>query len=159
MIPGQALFEPVVCIRLVVEGIDLEVSRAPVEGNRLCQGMIRLEPKDRRSGFTGMPLQFLKKPPPYAKSPCDRGNPHPLQFRRRVSMKFERATADRPLTQAGDEECAGRRHEFVCVGGNAERRIEPRIEAVVELRRILFKAPSGIGSCRIFNGNMHHRRL
>lgn len=159
MIRGQAFFEPVVRVRLVVEGIDLVISRAAVEGNRLCQGVICLEPKDSNSSFTGMPLQFLKKPPPDTESPRGRGDPHSLQLRRGVSMKFERTTADRPFAQAGDEQRAGRRHEFVRVGGNTERRIEARIEAFVELRKILLKAPSGIGRCRILNGEMHHRRL
>jgi len=35
----------VVRIRFVVEGVHLDVSRTPIEGNRFRQGAIRLEPK------------------------------------------------------------------------------------------------------------------
>jgi hypothetical protein len=47
----EMLLEPVVCVGLVVERVDLAVSRGAVEAYRLGQGLVRLEPD--HSGAVG----------------------------------------------------------------------------------------------------------
>jgi hypothetical protein len=65
-------------IRLFVEGIDLDVSRAPVQDDGFAQRLIGLEPHDSGSRFTGESLQPTEKPPPQAEPLAAGGDPHPL---------------------------------------------------------------------------------
>ena len=61
---NKVFFEPVMRVRLVVESIDLDVSRAPVQSDGFPQRSICLEPNHTGSGFPGVSLQLAEKPPP-----------------------------------------------------------------------------------------------
>jgi hypothetical protein len=56
-------------IWLVIKGIDLDVSGAPIQDNGLSQGLTGLKPNDSGSRFAGESLQLTKKPPPQAEPP------------------------------------------------------------------------------------------
>jgi hypothetical protein len=71
-------------------------------------------------------------------------------------MQLERSTADRPIAEPSDEQRTVRRRELVCVGGDTEPGIEARLEAHVELIKVLFDAPPGIGRRWIPDGEPHH---
>src|SRR5580658_7412242 len=60
---GQLFLEPVMRIRVVVVGVDLDVSRTSVHGNGFAQNPICVEPDHSGSCFNGESLQLPEKPP------------------------------------------------------------------------------------------------
>src|SRR6185295_17529616 len=91
----QALLEPMVRVRLAVEGGDLDVARSPVQRDRLAQVAVGLEPYHRRTRFARVALELVEQPPAEAEAARGRCDPHPLQLRRLVSVKLHRAAPDR----------------------------------------------------------------
>src|SRR5436190_801870 len=145
-----------VSVRLVVEGLDLAVSAAAVERDGLAQGTVRLESNDLNSRVPGVPLQLLQQTPPEPKPTCLGRDPHPLQLGRPARMKLERPTADRLMTQARDEQSAGRWRQLVRIGGDAERRVEAGLEARIQLGEILLDAPRCVGRGRSLERDADH---
>jgi hypothetical protein len=73
-------------------------------------------------------------------------------------MELERAAADGPAAQAGNDEQTGRRGKLRGLGGDGARRVKTRIETPVEFGELLLETPLGV---RVGPGLRlcHHRRL
>src|SRR4051812_21544826 len=125
---AQALLEPVVRVRLVVERPDLLVAGRAVEADRLDERPVRLEPYRRRARGRGVSLELPQEPPTEPEAARLRVDPHALELGGRAGMVLQRAAADRVLAQARDEEQAARRRQLVLVGGDAAARVEAGLE-------------------------------
>lgn len=150
------LFKPVVGIRLVVEGCYLLVSSVSVQFDSFSEVVVRFQVKDRDSRFPCIALQFLKQTPSQPKTTRSWGDPHALEFRRRVLVKLYSTTAHRLLSQTGNEQQARRGREFVRMRRNTERWIETSLEALVEFGEVLLDAPSGILAGWIGDSDLDH---
>ena len=140
-------------IWLVIEGCDLAEATPPVEGDRLIQGTVGLEPQHLDPCFPRQPLELLQQPASEPDPTSLRRDPHPLQLGWRTGMELEGSAADRLCASAGDEEDAGRRRHLVRGGGDAERGVEARLEACGELGEVLLEAPGRISRARILDGD------
>src|SRR5262245_4767285 len=76
----QALLEPVVRVRLVVERGDLAIAGAPIELDGLGEGAIGLEVDDRGPRVASEPLELLEEPPRNPESASFGGDPHSFQL-------------------------------------------------------------------------------
>src|SRR3954447_21550800 len=99
----QALLEPAVGERLVVEGRDLHVARAQVERDRLGQVVARLDPSEARTSFERPRLELREQPPSQAETPRRRVHPHPLDLARLARVQLDGAAADGLAAQIRDE--------------------------------------------------------
>src|SRR5438445_7883531 len=126
---SKALFEPMVGIRLVVEGFHFLVSAVSVQLDGFNEGAVRFQVKNRNSRFPCVALQSLEETPPQPKTTRPWSDPHALDLSWSVLVKLQRTTADRLLSQTCHEHQASGGCEFVCVRRNAESWIETDLEA------------------------------
>src|SRR6266571_425545 len=79
------LFEPVMRIRLIVEGLDFKISALAVQRLRFFESPIGLQPERAHSKFSCMRFQRFEDAPTDAETACVGSDPHALDF------------ADRPI--------------------------------------------------------------
>src|SRR6202165_3499300 len=103
----ELLFEPVVRVRLRVEGGHLTISSAAIELNRLFQRTVRLETRNRRAGLNCVLFELLEEPPSEAESARLRRHPHSLELGGRVGVELQCSAGDRAAIQAGDGQGTG----------------------------------------------------
>src|SRR5262245_36513044 len=143
-------FEPVMGIRLVVEGLDFHVSATAIQRLRFLKRPIGLEPERAHSKIARARFQHYENAPSDAETARVGGDPHALDFADHPILQFERTAPDRPTAEAGDDEDAGGRREFIDVRGDALCRVEAGFEPAGQLAKILFEAPVRIGAVRRF---------
>src|SRR2546425_1693624 len=90
-------------IRLIVEGPHLAVSTAPVEGLRLGQGLVGLEPEERHAPFPRQVLEPLQDTFPNPQATGSRGDPHALDLAI-VRTAPQRTASDGLAVQRGHDE-------------------------------------------------------
>src|SRR3954463_13373678 len=101
--PTQALLEPVMRVRFVVELWNFGVTRATIQRNRLREHMIRLEANRPSAVVARVPLQFGQQSRAHADAAPLRIHPHPFQFSGRLRMEFQRAAADGALPRVSKQ--------------------------------------------------------
>ena len=84
---SKTLFEPVVGIRLVVEGFYLLVSRVPVQLDGFNEGMVRFQVKDSNSRFPCVVLQCQEQTPSQPKTAHSWSDPHTLDLPDSILVK------------------------------------------------------------------------
>src|SRR4051794_10194534 len=72
-------------------------------------------------------------------------------------MEPERAAADGLPPQPGDEKRARRMTEVIRISGDAQRRIEPGIEASVELGEVRLEAVPSVAMDRVHDVDLDQR--
>src|SRR3989475_5297872 len=144
-------FKPVMRIRLVVEGLDFRVSATAIQRLRFLKRPIGLEPERAHSKIACARFQHLENAPADAEAARVVGDPHALDLADHSILEFERTAPDRPTAEAGDDEDAGGRREFIGVRGDALFRGEARVEPASQLPKILFEGPARIGAVRRFH--------
>src|SRR2546422_11063880 len=107
------------CVRLVIEGPHLAVSAAPVEGLRLGQGLVGLEPEQRYAPFPRQGLELLQDTFSNPQAAGRRGAPHALDLPV-GGMALERTASDRLAMQRGQDEKALRGLELRRRRGHTE---------------------------------------
>src|SRR5690242_21180664 len=90
---NQWLLEPVMRVGFGIEGLDFDISRAPIEVDRLTQAPVGLEAKDPDTCLAGVTLQFSQQPPADAEATHRRLDPHPLQLSPALLLEPQRAAA------------------------------------------------------------------
>jgi hypothetical protein len=126
--------EPVLRVRLIVEGVDLNVTLRAVQGDRFGQRPVRLEPYRAAPVRSGRGFELREKPAADPQSASGRRDPHSLDLGRPAGMELQGAATDRIRPERRNEHQAGRKPELVIIGGNTGGGIEPRLEAAVELK-------------------------
>jgi len=89
------LLKPVVRVAFVVEGLDLEISGAPLKGDRFGEGLVGVEPEDSRPCS---PRAALKRGHETASEALPSrlwGRPDSLDLGDAVIVKFQGAACDR----------------------------------------------------------------
>src|SRR2546430_6245740 len=140
--PG--FFKPVMRIRLVVERLDFRVSATAIQRLRFLKRPMGLEPERAPSHIVRTPLQHFENAPADAEAARVGGDPHALDLADHSILQFERTAPDRPTAEAGDDEDAGGRREFIGVRGGALCRGEAGVEPARQLAEKLFEAPARI---------------
>ncbi len=156
-------FEPVMRIWLVVERLDFDISALAIQRLRFCEGPIGLEPQGAQAKFPCNNFQGFEHAPTDAESTRIGRDPHALYFADISIFHFERAATDRLTAEAGDDEDARRRCQFIGIRGDALCRVESGFEAAGELAKIFFETPTRIEAVRRFclylNGRRAHQSL
>src|SRR6266480_6214538 len=119
-------------VRLVIERPHLAVSAAPVEGLRLGQGLVGLEPEQRYAPFPRQGLEPLQDAFPNAQSAGRRGDPHALDLAT-VGVALERTAPNRLAVQPGHDQKPLWRRDVRCSNRNTEGGVEAGLEARGEL--------------------------
>ena len=141
---GEPLLEPVVGVGLVVEGGHLDVAGGAVEGDRLGEGLVRLQVEDGDALGASLLLHRNQQAAPQAHAADGGVDPHPLHFRRGVAVQLQGRAAHGAALHGRDQQQAGRRADVVVGRGDAQRRVEaPVAEAAVELGRVRVQAVPG----------------
>src|SRR5258708_23404377 len=105
----QTLLEPVIGVLLIVEGVDLSVSRRAIHRDRFGERLVGIEP-DRRAAVAGGPrLQLGEDASTYSETSRFRRDPQALQLGGVVTMEFDPAARHGFGVESRDEEHAGRR--------------------------------------------------
>src|ERR1041384_2249502 len=87
----QALLEPVVGVRLVVERGDLAIAGRAIHRDRLDERAVGLEPDHARAVLAGARLELGEQAATDAEAARRRGHPHALDLGGRAAMELERA--------------------------------------------------------------------
>src|SRR5262249_31221218 len=157
------LFEPVMRIRLIVEGLDFKISALAIQRLRFFEGPVGLQPERAPAKFPCMRFQRFEDAPTDAEPARIGSDPHALDFANRSIFHFEGAATDGLTADAGDDEDAGGWRQFIRVCRDGLCRIEAGFEAAGQLAKILFDAPPRIGAVRRFrrylNGGRAHQPL
>src|SRR4051812_28761336 len=111
-LPTDPLLEPVVRVRLVVEGVDLDVAGRAVERDRLRQIAIRLEPNGPDALPAGQLLKLAQEPAADPEAAGLGRDPHPLQLGGPTPVQLQRAAAEGLPMQEPDGEEAGRQPQL-----------------------------------------------
>jgi hypothetical protein len=144
-------------VRLVVERCYLAVPGRAVQADRLVQGAVGLQPYRAGAAVAGTVLQLGKQPAAEAE-PADRGrHPHPLDLRGLVAVELQRAAADRLAAQGGDQEQPGRRAQLLVIRRDAQRRVEPVVEAARQFAEVGAHAAPRLGLPRAALRDQHRR--
>ncbi len=153
----KLLLEPVVRIRLVVEGVDLAVARGPVQADRLREHLVRLEPDDVRAGGGGAALELAQQPATDPQTTNGVGDPHAFQLRWLIAVELEAAAADRVRTQGRNQEHTGRRPELMELRGDTECGVESGLETPAKLDEVLAEAHLRVGMGRVDGSDLDQR--
>ena len=84
---SKTLFEPMVGIRLVVEGFYLLVSRVPVQLDGFNERAVGFQVKDPNSRFPGLVLQCQEQTPSQPKTARSWSDPHALDLPDSIFVK------------------------------------------------------------------------
>src|SRR5436305_12853640 len=122
-------------IWLIVKGSHLAVSTAPVEGLRLDQGLVGLEPQRRQAPFPRQGLEALEDPVPDPQTTGSRGAPHALDLAI-VRTAPQRTASDGLAVQRGHEEKPLRRRVVRRGRRNTASGVEAGLEARGELGEV-----------------------
>src|SRR5262249_12069482 len=136
------LFEPVMGIRLIVEGLDFKISALAIQRLRFFEGPVGLQPERAHAKFSCMCFQRFEDAPTDAEAARIGGDPHALDFADRSIFHFECAATDRLTTDAGDDEDAGGWRQFIGGGGGGLLRGGSRFEAGGPAPEKLFDTPT-----------------
>ena len=128
------------CIGLIVEGVDLAVSGGAVQSDGLDESPVCLKPYSPSSVCGGMDLQFGQQAPTQPEATDGRCDPHPLELGWLMGVELQGATADRLRAQSGDQYEAAGESEVVGVGGDALPRVEADVEATVQFAEVFLQA-------------------
>src|SRR6266566_412982 len=134
------------------------VSATAIQRLRFLKRPIGLEPERAHSKIACARFQHFENAPSDAETARVGGDPHALDLGDHPILEFERTAADRPTAEAGDDEDAGGRREFIGVRGDALCRVEAGFEPAGQLAKILFEAPARIGAVRRFHRYLNGRR-
>src|SRR5262245_60820929 len=154
----SGLFEPVMRIRLIVEGLDFKISALAIQRLRFFQSSIRLQPERAHAKFSCMRFQRFEDAPTDAEAARIVSDPHALDFADRSIFHFERAATDGLTADAGEDEDAGGWRQFIGVCGDGLCRVEAGFEAAGQLAKILSDAPPRNGAVPRVQCYMHGRR-
>jgi hypothetical protein len=124
--------------RVSVECLDLDVARRAVEGDRLAQAPVRLEPYGGSTCAGCAPLELGKEAPADPQPAQGSGDPHAFQVGGAASVPLQRGAADRLRAQRRDEEQARGRSELV--SRDRQPGVEPGLEPAAELGEVLAQA-------------------
>src|SRR5262245_44044224 len=159
----SGFFEPVMRIRLIVEGLDFKIAALAIQRLRFFESSIGFEPERAHSKISRTRFQRFEDAPTDAEAARIGGDPHAFDFADRSIFHFEGAATDRLTTDAGDDEDAGGWAQFIGVCGDGLCRVEAGFEAAGQLAEILSDAPMRIGAARRFrrylNGGCAHQPL
>ena len=129
----EALLEPVVGVGLVVERHDLAVARAAVEGDRLGEAGIGVQPNGVAAVRRGLGLELAEQPSPHAEPTGVRIDPEPLDLGGFARVEAQRPATDGLASRRRHEEQPERRSHVDGRGLPAALRVEPDPEPSVEL--------------------------
>src|SRR5579883_3021288 len=124
----KTLLEPMVGILLVIEGRYFFVSTRSIELDGLGKGAVGFQVNYRGACFPRVPFQRFEETPPKPKPTRLWRDPHALDLRRSVGMKFQSAAADQLLAQTRHKDHADRRSEFMLVSRYALRWVKTSLE-------------------------------
>src|SRR5262249_35464347 len=127
--------------------------------DRFRERAIRLQPNRYRARGSRLVLERLEKTLAESEPARLFRDPHALEFGRQLSLELDSAAPDRSASHPPDYECTAGAREHPCIGVQAARRIEPDIEALVQLGEVLRQTPSRSRGPWIFDVEPNHRRL
>jgi hypothetical protein len=143
---------------LVVEGGHLAVPGRPVEGDRLDERAVGLQPQRPDAGGAGVLLDRAEQPPSHPEAADGVGHPHPLDLRRLLPVQLERGTAHGLAVQPGQEQQPRRRNELVVHGRKAAAGVEAALEAAGELGEVRGDAGPRVRVAGVGRADVDHRR-
>src|SRR5262249_19713079 len=117
--------------------------------------MVGFQVEDGDACFDGMPLQLFEEAPSQSQTAGTGSDPHALDLRWSVGVQLQGAAAHRLLSQLGQEQQTGGRHELVGIRLDAASGIESPAEALVQLGEVLLDAPAGTGAGGIRNVDLY----
>src|SRR5215510_128835 len=133
---NSGFFEPVMRIRLVVEGLDFKIAALAIQRPRFFESSIGFESERAHSKISRTRFQRFENAPTDAETARIGSDPHALDFADSSILHFERAATDGLTAEAGDDEDAGGRRQFIGVSGDALCRVEAGFEAAGQLAKI-----------------------
>ena len=153
---SQRLLEPVVCVALVVEGVDLLVAGGPVEA--IASTRVSLV-SSRIAGASAAAAWASSSPEPAADAePARRvGDPHWLSSAGSEPWNLSAPSRSAP-TRAWRRGTGRPEAELVELGGDAQVGVEAALEAPAELGDVLAQARLGLGLSRIDDANLDARQ-
>src|SRR5438067_11715207 len=125
-------------IWLIVKAPHLAVSTAPVEGLRLDQGLVGLEPQRRQAPFPRQGLEPLQDTFPDPQTTGSRGDPHALDLAI-VRTAPQRTASDGLAVQRGHDEKPLRRREVRRGRRNTASGVEAGLEARGDLGDVVLQ--------------------
>src|SRR5262245_735866 len=100
----SGFFEPVMRIRLIVEGLDFKISALAIQRLRFFEGPIGLEPERAHSKIACTRFQRFENAPTHAETARIGSDPHAFDFADSSILHFECAATDGLTAEAGDDE-------------------------------------------------------
>ena len=132
---------------LVVERIDLDVTRRSVQADRLDERPVGLETDNIDASALGVLLELGEQTPAHTETAHRIGDPHPLDLCGPAAVALQGSAPDGLISEPGNEQETRRLGQLRHIGGDRARRIEPVLESIMELREIGPDAELG-GSAR-----------
>jgi hypothetical protein len=112
-------------IGLVVERVDLDVARRPVQGDGFAERFVRLQPDNGRPVRGRAALELVQQATTVPRPPCLVCDSHAFELWSAIRLERQGAAADRPAAKRREEKSAGGVSKLLEPGGDAHRRVEP----------------------------------
>src|SRR5450631_2833958 len=96
-------------VGLRIERRDFVEAALAIEGDRLGEGLVRLEVEGLDACGASVVLELDEEPAAEPEPASVGRDPHPFQLSRGAGMELEGTAADRPAVHPGDQEEAPRR--------------------------------------------------
>src|SRR5947207_13778920 len=144
-------------IWLIVKGPHLAVSTAPVEGLRLGQGLVGLEPEQRHAPFPRQVLEPLQDTFPEPQATGSRCDPHALDLAI-IRTASQRTASDGLAVQHGHDEKPLRRREVRRRRRNTAGGVEAGLEARGELGEVALQTILRSPAARILHAEADRTR-